>query len=67
VVYACAAAGAVAATGKSATVAVVMGLRLVLFGLVCFLLLLVLFLDTRDHGWVGGWGEAGGAARGRRT
>ncbi len=64
VVHACAAAGAFAATGQSATVALVIGLRFVLFGLVCFLLLLVLFLNTGDHGWVGGWGEAGGAARG---
>ncbi len=36
VVHACAGAGAFAATGKSATVAVVIGLPLVLFGLVWF-------------------------------
>ncbi len=29
------------------------------FGLVCFLLLLVLFLDTGDHGWVAGVERAG--------
>jgi hypothetical protein len=59
VVHACAAAGAFAATGKSATVAVVIGLPLVLFGLACFLLLLVLFLNTGDHGWVAGVKRAG--------
>lgn len=60
-VHACAAAGPFAATGKSAPVAVVIGLRPVLFGLFSFVAGIV------SQYWsprVGGWGGAGGAARG---
>ncbi len=67
VVHACAAAGAFAATGKSATVAVVIGLRLVLFGSVWFVFLCRWYcfsILVTTGGWLGGSGRGGA---GRRT
>jgi hypothetical protein len=65
VVHACAAAGAFAATGRSATVAVVIGLRLVLFGLVWFVFFCCRYcfsILVTTGGWLG-WSGRGDELR----